>query len=264
MLFSRRRLRLLAWSIVNIQNWLSALAGRLWQRPMQQIRFRNGLRFKMDVHAGDLQVIYEVFGDRFYDRYFSDIVSDGTILDIGGNIGTFTVRAARDLVPQGKVISIEPNPECLAVIREHLSMNSLSNVQTVGAAVTNEGDTVTLLVPLLRGDSTLFPGNPGTPIKGLVAIDVPTIHTRDVLRLAESFELVKVDCEGGEFSLLYETEPEDWKNIKRVALEYHLGFDRKYPMSPEQLRDRVEQFGLKVLVLQPTSKVYGYLIAARA
>jgi hypothetical protein len=34
-------------------------------------------------------------------------------------------------------------------------------------------------------------------------------------------------------------------------------------MSPEQLRDRVEQFGLKVLVLQPTSKVYGYLIAAR-
>ena len=188
MLFSRRRLRLLAWSIVNIQNWLSALAGRLWQRPMQQIRFRNGLRFKMDVHAGDLQVIYEVFGDRFYDRYFSDIVSDGTILDIGGNIGTFTVRAARDLVPQGKVISIEPNPECLAVIREHLSMNSLSNVQTVGAAVTNEGDTVTLHVPLLRGDSTLFPGNPGTPIKGLVAIDVPTIHTRDVLRLAESFE----------------------------------------------------------------------------
>jgi FkbM family methyltransferase len=259
--FSRRRFRLVAWSIGNIHNWFSAIAGRLWQRPLEEIRFRNGLRFKIDLHAGDLLSVYEVFGDRFYDRYFRGILSNGTILDIGGNIGMFTVRAARDLVPQGRVIAVEPNPGCLARLKEHLRMNHLDNVETLEAAVTNAGDRVALHVAPIRGDSTLFAGNGGD---GRQTIDVSAIGTRDVLRLADGFELVKVDCEGGEFALFYETEPEDWKNIKRIAIEYHLGFDRKYAVTPKQLATRVEELGLTVLILRQMSDQFGYLIAARA
>ncbi len=260
MFFTRRQFRLVAWSIANLQNWPSAIAGRLWRRPVDQIRFRNGIRFKVDVNAGDLQCIYEVFGDRFYDRHFHGIAPDGTILDIGGNIGTFTVRAARDLVPRGKVIAVEPNPQCLAAIEQHLRMNHLDNVQLVQAAVTNEGDRILLHVGKILGDSTLFGDRNGEAPE---TISVPTLSTTDVLRLADSYELVKIDCEGGEFALLYETEPEDWKNTKRISLEYHIGFDKKYPVSPEQLGRRIEELGFKVLVMRPGSEQFGYIVAAR-
>ena len=32
---------------------------------------------------------------------------------------------------------------------------------------------------------------------------------------------VKLDCEGGEYQMAYQSKPEDWASVERVVLEYH-------------------------------------------
>jgi FkbM family methyltransferase len=258
-LFSPRHFRQGAWSVANLRNWPSAIAGGLWDTSLTQIRFRNGLRFK--VESGDLTPLYEVFSDRVYDRPFRGIASDGTILDIGGNIGAFTVMAASDLVPRGMVITVEPNPKCLQRIEENLALNRIGNVRVIQGAVTTAVGNVEFHAAAHTGNSTLFPdGRIGDSARMIV----PAISPRDVLGLADSYELVKVDCEGGEFALLYETTPEDWKGIKRLALEYHIGFDKKYPANPEQLQQRIEELGFEILCASSNSEIFGYIAAVQA
>lgn len=261
-LFSARHFRQAAWSVTNLQNWPSAIAGGLWRMPVGQIRFRNGLRLKVDSRSEELTPLYEVFSDRVYDRDFEDIAPDGTILDIGGNIGTFTVRAARDLVPRGRVIVIEPNPKCLVGIEENLRLNRLGNVRILHAAVATSGEYVVLHISgSSGGGSTLFSAKNEKP-RG--TITAPALSGRNVLRLADAYELVKVDCEGGEFALLYETSPEDWAGTRRIAMEYHLGYDPNYAVSLPQLRERIEQLGFAVRSCLPTSDQSGHITAARA
>jgi FkbM family methyltransferase len=183
-LFSPRHFRQAAWSVANLENWPSAIVGGLWRKPVGQIRFRNGLRFQVDSQGEDLVPLFEVFSERVYERHFQDIAPDGTILDIGGNIGTFTVRAAKDLVPRGKVIVIEPNPKCLLSIEENLSLNNVANVQVIQAAVASGGARVALHISGSNGGSTLFSAKSGKP-KG--TLSVPALSGRDVLRLANAY-----------------------------------------------------------------------------
>lgn len=258
-LFSPRHFRQGAWSVAHLRNWPSAIAGGLWDTSISQIHFRNGLRFK--VESGDLTSLYEVFSDRVYDRHFRDIAPDGTILDIGGNIGTFTVMAASGLVPRGTVIAIEPNPNCLLRIEENLNLNRLGNVRLIHGAVAATGERVALHAASHTGCSTLFSDQRA---QDSAVMTVPAISPRDVLSVADSYELVKVDCEGGEFALLYETMPEDWKRIKRLALEYHIGYDKKYPVNAEQLQRRIEDLGFEILSASRNSETYGYIAAAQA
>jgi FkbM family methyltransferase len=260
-LLKRQHYHRTAWSVVNIRNWASVIAGGLWRYPVSQIEFRDGLRFKVDAGGMDLSILYEIFGARIYDRQFGDIAPDGTILDIGANIGAFTVRAARDLVPNGRVIAIEPNPKCLQLIEEHLTMNRLHNARLVQGAVASRSGPVCLHVAGYSAGSTLFSRGSDENTDVIV---VPAISPQDALLLADSYELVKVDCEGGEFALFYETTPEDWKGTKRIALEYHVGLDHRYAAGPEQLQARIQRLGFKILAALPISESNGYIAAAKA
>jgi FkbM family methyltransferase len=259
--FNWRNVQRTVWTVANLRNWPAALAVGLWRRPVGQVQFRDGLRFKVDEQSADLWVMFEVFGEQVYNRYFRDIDPKGTILDVGENIGAFAVHAARDLVPQGKVIAIEPNPNSLSIMTEHLRMNQVNNVQVIQRAVASGSEPVSLHYSRHRSSDTVF-SSAGKPKEHTV--NVPVISGRDALRLSDSYELVKLDCEGGEFALLYETGPDDWAGTKRIAMEYHIGFDKRYPVSVEQLRQRVEYLGFTMLSGLPGLNKGEYMVAARA
>ncbi|MFX8593406.1 FkbM family methyltransferase, partial [Acinetobacter baumannii] len=62
----------------------------------------------------------------------------GTLLDVGANIGLFTVEGAVAVGPSGNVISIEAAPPHAQTVREAANLNSLRNVEVVAAAVGNQ------------------------------------------------------------------------------------------------------------------------------
>jgi hypothetical protein len=58
-------------------------------------------------------------------------------IDIGANLGLFTMVASRHLGPEGRVVAFEPNHTTFADLAGNLAANACTNVVTVCAGVSN-------------------------------------------------------------------------------------------------------------------------------
>lgn len=64
-----------------------------------------------------------------------------TVFDVGAHAGYYTLMFSRAVGPTGKVFAFEASPENAARLRHHLSINGLTNVEVVEAAVTDRTGT---------------------------------------------------------------------------------------------------------------------------
>lgn len=69
---------------------------------------------------------------------------NGIFLDIGANLGLYSLHASRIVGESGEVISFEPYSISNNALRTHIEMNALSNVQIEKLAVGKESGMITL------------------------------------------------------------------------------------------------------------------------
>jgi FkbM family methyltransferase len=65
-----------------------------------------------------------------------------TFVDVGANIGFFTLLASRRVGPEGRVIAFEAMPGTSEILRRNVDANRLSNVEVVNKAVLDRCGTV--------------------------------------------------------------------------------------------------------------------------
>ena len=66
------------------------------------------------------------------------------VLDLGANIGYFTLILPRLVGEEGKVFAFEPDPENFALLKKNVEINSYQNVVLVQKAVSNRNGKATL------------------------------------------------------------------------------------------------------------------------
>jgi FkbM family methyltransferase len=130
-----------------------------------------------------------------------------SVLELGANVGYFTVQAAR-AAPGIRHVAVEPHPESVQLCRANLALNEITSVDLVAAAAVADpaATSVRLLVPAdqLSAPTVAFlPSDTELP-DGMTrdvraAFDVPAI---DVRQLLDGADLVKLDVEGQEHALL--------------------------------------------------------------
>jgi FkbM family methyltransferase len=128
--------------------------------------------------------------------FLERITGESVVLDIGANIGVYTVAAAR---VAKRVIAIEVSNENAKIIAANLNLNGLSNAVVWPVAVP---DRVEMATFLLSGGSNKFvraplPINVETLDKVGVAMAVPLDKLLD-----EPVDVVKIDIEGREYAAL--------------------------------------------------------------
>jgi FkbM family methyltransferase len=106
-------------------------------------RLRSGERMRIrysDVLAPAL-LQEEVFEPAVRKAIEARISKGMVILDIGANIGYFTLRFSSLVGPNGRVIAFEPNPSMVAELEFNVRLNQASNVQIVPCALSeNDGE----------------------------------------------------------------------------------------------------------------------------
>jgi FkbM family methyltransferase len=239
--------------VAKVRNWPQVIAARLGWVELNAIRFRDGSDWKLfDLRPG-LQVLRDIYLERSYDTPFR-IDPTGTVLDVGANVGLFTIIAATKLVPRGQVIAIEPHPGVAAVLRQNLKTNGIHNVRLIeAAATTQDGQAQLHMGSTSLGASTCSNGN------GYGSLNVRTVDVRKIVETTHTIDLLKLDIEGDEWAILFDSGTDMWKKIRRIAMEYHL--DLAVGKTPSDLAQHVKQLGFGRVHIRPITKTLGYLWA---
>ncbi|HEX2155641.1 MAG TPA: FkbM family methyltransferase [Actinomycetes bacterium] len=130
------------------------------------------------------------------------------ILELGANVGYFTVQGARAAGPRARYVAVEPHPVSAGVCRANLELNRVRSVELVtAAAVAGAGrEAAELRVPRdqLATPTVAFLGA-GTelpePMSRHVTRTIP-VPAVDVRSLLPGVDLLKLDVEGQEHALL--------------------------------------------------------------
>jgi FkbM family methyltransferase len=129
------------------------------------------------------------------------------VLELGANVGYFTVQGAR-ANPRARYVAVEPHPVSAGVCRANLALNGIGSVELVeAAAVPDAGPAaVELRVPAdqLATPTVAFLGA-GTELPARMRRHVTTtlaVPAVDVRSLLPGVDLLKLDVEGQEHALL--------------------------------------------------------------
>jgi FkbM family methyltransferase len=188
------------------------LRKRLLQGPLD-IRVFGGLTLRCypDSPSASL-VIYCDESPDYHEMLFMRryLRSGDAVLDVGANIGVYSLLAASLVGSAGRVLAFEPGPEAHSRLTENLRINQLDNVKVHACAL---GDSVGVVDFLNQCDTTNRMQTTADLGKSLVS--VPLLRLDDVVEV--DCALGKMDIEGAEplalrgaERLLKEANPPVW------------------------------------------------------
>jgi len=175
------------------------------------------------------------------------------VVDIGANLGRYTVIAEKKVRNEGSVISIEANPAIFNLLTKNIQLNELSNVIPLNYAVFSEKTKIKFFVNNdLRNNQygTINSDIDNFANKGLerhVYVDANTVDSilsENSIKV-QDVQWIKIDVEGAEFDVIKGSK-ELISNAKdlRIIVEIHnLSNGTTYH---KEIRDFLESFGYKI------------------
>ncbi len=180
--------------------------------------FRMSDRSRIRCRLEDSGDLISVYVDRDYGSSqiaWSELTS---IIDIGSTVGAFTIWAARQS-PRAKMVAVEPNPEVFPFLVDNIRRNDLSDrVTTIEAAIGSAPGIAAIEDD--RAFSTLVRVVPMGVGRG------PRVRMLTLEQLFDethtsSCDLLKIDCEGGEYDILFTAPGQLLRRIRAIVCEYH-------------------------------------------
>lgn len=122
-----------------------------------------------------------------------------TFVDVGANIGYFTLYAARKAGPSGRVFAFEPDPRCQQLLKMGIRRNAFQSRVTLSCKAVGRNESMEeLFIHNQVGQSTLI-DTLGLPF---VKVDVTSLDEYFGNMGWPSVDFVKVDVEGWEVEVL--------------------------------------------------------------
>jgi FkbM family methyltransferase len=221
------------------------------------IRMKDGTAISVRPRTTDTITLFEVIMRDNYRLRETDI-DNGVILDIGAHIGTFSMYASK-FGKDVKIFSFEPEPLSFGLLSSNISANKLSDRVSVFNLAVSDKD----------GPGELFVDRNSTGEHSIIGTDGKRISV-ELVSLDKVFKnnnikgcrLMKMDVEGAEYKILYNTKPDILRRIDNIYMEYHNLKD-----IPENngtsLKRFLESVGFSVEISKPDLMNNGHIYARR-
>lgn len=166
--------------------------------------------------ADDVGFSTHMISDGFWEFWLSlcfarHIKPGDTVVDVGANLGYYTLLAAELVGEGGRVIAVEPNPLVHAFLRDTISVNGFSSrVTALNAAIGGRSREATAPFFVPKGEPKngrfLLPGEDAHRLSALG--DVLSVRTMDTLPVDSGrVDFIKIDVEGAELEVLETIAP---------------------------------------------------------
>jgi FkbM family methyltransferase len=117
--------------------------------PSMRATLPSGIQ--MNIGTNDI-LARRVLNERSFERAVRgaivNVLREGmNVVDIGANIGYYSILAARTVGPAFRVLAVEPQPAVVRKLEENIALNGLTNIEVVQAALSNTEGPIEFLVP---------------------------------------------------------------------------------------------------------------------
>jgi FkbM family methyltransferase len=182
---------------------------------------------------------------------FRAIVRPGmTVLDVGANVGAYTLVFAAWVGATGRVVAFEPAPDTCAGLRTHVTLNGFDDrVTVVQAAMAGSTGTAPFGVHPSGGASSLALGSVADAARVTVAT-----HTIDDVCKAHALlpAVIKIDVEGAELDVLRGARQTLALPGLHAFVEFHPAVWRDTGISRADIEEELAGQGFSVEPLDPS------------
>jgi FkbM family methyltransferase len=167
-----------------------------------------------------------------------------TVIDVGANIGYYSLMAAAEVGSNGRVISFEPNPELGQQLQQTIRKNRIANLTLEPAGVSDVAGWANLFVPKETGNNTatMIANEGGRPVP------VPIVTLDEYLEQHQIYQVdfLKIDVEGFEPKVIQGgCSAIRAKRIKAIFCEFNGVWLRQARTTPKAYYDQLRSLGLR-------------------
>lgn len=230
-------------ALVSALHWqlLKRLSGQPYDLPYHG----KLLRCQPTSHSASQAIYFSCLPDYWEMRFILDFLRPGdTFIDVGANVGLYTLLALSVVGDNGFVHAFEPNPSVAAMLRESLALNAadnvvvheigLSNVEESAALSTDGNDCISHIVTSLSGTETQIP-----------------IGRLDQLLVDTPFAMMKLDIEGYEPFAIRGASLWTKNCNPPVMLIEMAGYSNQYGINTSDFIDELDRMGYFTAVYDP-------------
>jgi FkbM family methyltransferase len=221
-------------------------------------RMKDGINYKVRSQTSDSAILAEVVLLDMYRLNELNLQPNATVVDVGAHIGLFSLTVSKMV---RNVYSFEPMPENFDLLKHNINVNAADNIIAENVAVGGKDGTRKLYISNNQCGGHTF-------IKTLPAVRDSNmfinVKTKSLEHIVDSngideIDLLKLDCEGSEYEILFNCPDKVLKRINAMSIECHnleSGFSR------ESVRRFLKRNGFDI-TLGPLNKEIGMLYAKR-
>jgi FkbM family methyltransferase len=223
------------------------LSKRLTGRPLDICYHGKHLRCHPASHSASRAIYFSCLPDYWEMRFILDYLRPGdAFIDVGANVGLYTILALSVVGDQGQIHAFEPNPLVAAMLRESIALNSAENitVHEIGladtdgvAAFSSAGDDCVSHIVSSSGD---------------IGTQIP-ICRLDRLLPEAPYAMMKLDIEGYEPFAIRGASQWTQNQIPPVMLVEMGGYTKRYGIRTDEFVEELDQIGYFTAVYNPES-----------
>lgn len=186
-------------------------------------------------------------------KLFRESLKEGaTVVDIGTNLGYYTVIAGKKVGPKGRVFGYEPNMDSFNLLHRNILINNFDNITPINLALSNIlGERA-----LYLGDNKCthsFADNRKTGKNEVVATD--TLDNSLKKYGSPKIDVIKMDIEGAEILALEGmTETINRSRELIIFTEFYPKAIKRLGRSPIEFLEKMRDFGFSISVIDEDRK----------
>lgn len=175
-------------------------AGTTQSASALRLTLRDGLRIDVPPSLAAITTYVLLEQEAWFEKeidFLAHYLKPGmTVVDIGANLGVYSLPMARLVSPNGRVFSYEPGGEARTLLERSRDANGLTNLEVVGMALSDsarEGHLEAAASTELRALSYSGAGEP---------VRITSLDLENAARAWTAVDFIKIDAEGEEEAII--------------------------------------------------------------
>lgn len=254
--------RIHAWANNKITRRGVAVRDFTWFVPPSTVSSSNSLltfsfpirdisrNFALRINSSDLEVFLQIIRDGEYEeavRHMPRLNRPPRIVDAGANIGLTTLYL-KTVFPEAEVLALEPQPENFHALTRTIALNELSSVTPLCAGLWSLDTALRANAGFRDGEAWSFSLS---PVPGSDQNGIPVLSLKSLLDHHDwsRVDLLKIDIEGGEASLMRDAETVRLiaTRVSLLCMEVH-----SEVISMDEVRQTLAAAGMKTFLGRET------------